>query len=212
MSRPFRSAPAGETASPGEQVILEPFDYTPLGADVAQQVQTVAARIRQLVKRTLEDLIAVGTDLLAVKAALPHGSFGPWLRAEFGWTERTARNFMTVALRFGPKTEMVSDLRIDPTAAYLLATPSAPEEASEVAVTRAEAGERISVAVAKQILDALRNKRVRQRRTSTPELPAEKLLGQLLELLESFRQRWDPRRDSALARQLREFADSLEEK
>jgi hypothetical protein len=75
----------------------------------------------------LEDVIAVGDELLAAKARLPYGRFGPWLQAEFGWTERTARHFMAVAERFGPKAEIISELAIAPTAAYLLAAPSTPD-------------------------------------------------------------------------------------
>jgi hypothetical protein len=211
MNQPFRSAPAVENASRGVLLVLEKFDYAPLDANVVRRVQSAAQRIRQMMKRTLEDLIAIGTDLLAVKEVLPHGKFSPWLGAEFGWTERTARNFMTVAQRFGPKTEMISDLRIDPTAAYLLAAPSAPEEASAAALQRAEGGERITVSVAKDILGSLRKKPVRSGRTSSRRLPATKLLGELLASLESFRRRWDCRQVSLLARQLREFADSLEQ-
>src|SRR5262249_62154822 len=40
--------------------------------------------------RTIEDIIAVGNELLAVNEALPHGQFIPWLGAEFGWTKQTA--------------------------------------------------------------------------------------------------------------------------
>jgi hypothetical protein len=211
MSQLFHSAPAVEAASQTELLAAEKFDYTPLDADIAWQAQAVAQRIRQMMKRTLEDLIAIGSDLLAVKASLPHGKFGPWLRAEFGWTERTARNFMIVAQRFGPKTEMIADLRIEPTAAYLLAAPSAPEAASERALQRAADGERITVSVAQDILGSLRTRPVRSERTSSRQLPATKLLGELLASLESFRRRWDARQVSLLARQLREFADSLEE-
>ena len=89
----FGSVPERGRASPSGLVIQAKFDYAPLGADVVHQVQTAAERIRQMVKQTLEDLLAIGEELLAVKEALPHGSFGPWLRQEFGWTERTARNF-----------------------------------------------------------------------------------------------------------------------
>jgi hypothetical protein len=210
MIRQIRSAREIEKPSQGQQMIQEAFDYTPLTPDIAAQVQTAAQRIRQMVQRTLEDLLAAGKDLLAVNAALPHGRFGPWLRAEFGWTERTARRFMTVAERFGPKTDTMSDLPFDPTAAYLLAAPSAPEEASSVALERAENGERITFSVAKEILGKLRNKPGRRTRRLS-HLPDGKLLGQLLESLESFRQRWDPRQVSVLARQLREFADSLED-
>lgn len=212
MMQPFRSTlPTEKTAAQGEIVLRKNFDYTSLDTAIVQQVQTEAQRIRQLVQRTLEDLIAVGNSLLAVKHTLPHGSFGPWLRAEFGWTERTARNFMTVAQRFGPKTEIISDLQIEPTAAYLLAAPSVPEEASMAALRRAEDGERITISVAKEILGSFRRKPRRRERTTPVEWPTEKLLGQVLELLESLRQRWGSRRMAALARQLRDFADSLEE-
>jgi hypothetical protein len=43
------------------------------------------------------------------------------------------------------------------------------------------------------------------------EWPMGKLRGELLEALESFRQRWEPRQFAVLARQLRDFADSLQE-
>jgi hypothetical protein len=97
------------------------FDYSLLEAQVAKQARSAADRIRERVKKTVEDIIEVGNDLLAVKEALEHGHFGAWLRAEFGWTDRTARNFMAVAEQFGGKTETLSEMKIDPTAAYLLA-------------------------------------------------------------------------------------------
>lgn len=213
MSKSSQSSPtSANTAAQGKLQILHQFDYASLEADIALQVQKAVHRIRQTVKRTLEDLIVVGKDLLEVKAALPHGQFGHWLHAEFGWTERTARNFMTVALRFGPKTEMISDLHIAPTAAYLLAAPSASHEAFEEALQRAEDGERITISVARELLDNRKKNSNGQKRESETNLPTGKLLGQLLESLEFFRQRWNPRQVSVLARQLREFADSLEVK
>jgi hypothetical protein len=139
-------------------VIEEQFDYSPLEKTVADKVQSAAERIRQSLKRTTDSIIEVGQELIVVKAALPHGKFGPWLRAEFAWTERTAQNFINVAERFGPKSEIISDLMIDPTAAYLLAAPSAPDEARQAAVERAEAGEHITAKVAKEILAQERKK------------------------------------------------------
>jgi hypothetical protein len=193
--------------SKGELVVVEStFNYSPLEPAVAKKVQSAAEHIRETVKRTVEGIIEVGQDLIAVKEALPHGQFGPWLRAEFGWTERTARNFMAVAEAFGPKTEIISDLRIDPTAAYLLAAPSAPDEAREAAVERAESGERITAKVAKKILADERKKPPKRRRRAT----AEELEGKLLRALQRFRERWNAKEIATLARKLREFADSLE--
>src|SRR5262249_46875962 len=68
----------------GELVVLG-FDYSPLDARVAEKARSTAERIRGRLRKTLEDLIEVGSDLLGVKEALPHGHFGRWLKAEFGW-------------------------------------------------------------------------------------------------------------------------------
>jgi hypothetical protein len=118
----------------GTLVHIDPaYDHSSLDGRAAARIRGIAARIRERLKRTIEDIIEIGRDLLAVRADLDHGQFGPWLRSEFGWTERTARNFMTVAECFG-KTEIISDLQIEPTAAYLLAAPSTPENARQAAI------------------------------------------------------------------------------
>src|SRR5437660_559657 len=139
----------------GELVVLG-FDYSPLEAKVAEKVRSSAEAIRQQVRNTLENAIKIGQELLDVKEALPHGQFLPWLRAEFQWAERTAYNFISVAERF--KLATIANLPIDPTAAYLLAAPSAPDEARQNAVQRAEAGEQITTAVAKEIAAESREK------------------------------------------------------
>jgi hypothetical protein len=45
------------------------FNYDVLEAKVAEQVRSSADRIRERVKKTVEDIIEVGNDLLAVKEA-----------------------------------------------------------------------------------------------------------------------------------------------
>jgi hypothetical protein len=116
---------------------------------------------------------------------------------------------MGVAESFGSKTEIISEMAIDPTAAYLLAAPSAPDAARETALERAGTGERIttSVAKAKEILAKARKKAARK----VKAVPIEKLGGRLVKVLSRFKERWDPKEVSELARQLREFADTLEE-
>jgi Protein of unknown function (DUF3102) len=126
------------------ELVVPGFIYGLLEPDVAGQIRSRATRIREQVRRTLEGIIEVGKELLAVKAALAHGQIGAWLDSEFGWTERTARNCMAVADQFGPKTEIISDLRLVPTAAYLLAAPSTPETACLTAIERVTAGEKIT--------------------------------------------------------------------
>ena len=188
----------------GELVIVG-FNYDLLETKVAEKVRSSADRIRERVKKTVEDIIDVGNDLLAVKEALPHGQFGPWLKAEFGWSERSAQNFMSVAERF--KSAKFADLPIQPSAAYLLAAPAVPDEARQVAVEKAEAGEEITFATAREIVAEAKKKR-RPRRQKA--VPADKLGLRLVKSLERYKERWNPKEMSELARQLREFADALE--
>jgi hypothetical protein len=192
--------------SKGEIVVVG-FDYSPLAPTMAKQVRESADRLRDKVKRTIEDIIEVGNDLRAVKDALPHGQFSPWLKTEFGWGERMAENFMSVAERFGAKTEIIADLTIQPTAAYLLAAPSVLDEARQVAIELAEAGEKITTSVAKEIVAEARKKKRPWRQKG---VPPGKLALRLVAALERYRERWNRKEFPELARHLREFADGLE--
>lgn len=97
---------------PKGELVVVGFNYDLLETKVADKLRATADHIRSKVKKTLEDIIEVGNDLLGVKEALPHGQFGPWLKGEFGWGERMAQNFMSVAERFGAKTAIIADLTI----------------------------------------------------------------------------------------------------
>lgn len=65
--------------------------------DSASQFATVADRIRERTQRGVLLFIENGRDLICVKKQMPHGYFGPWLKREFGWSERTAQNYMNAA-------------------------------------------------------------------------------------------------------------------
>lgn len=112
---------------------LKLFDYASLDTDTRLFVQEKAQAIHMRLKRTAEDIIAIGQDLLAVKGRLQHGQFGRWLQAEFDMTDRHALNFMRVASRFGSKSEIISDLPV--TVIYELAAPSTPEAVVEMVET-----------------------------------------------------------------------------
>ena len=66
-------------------VITQGFDYSRLDGKLAEQARSAAERIRERMKKTLDDVIETGNDLLSVKGSLPHGEFSIWLKAEFGW-------------------------------------------------------------------------------------------------------------------------------
>lgn len=127
------------------------YSYAGMTVETAQAVRQRTEAIRRLVKQTAESIFEIGTHLLAVKESLPHGEFGRWLESEFSWTDRTARQFMSVAEAFAGKSETVSDLPAR--VLYLLAAPSTPEPARLEALERAEQGARISHKAAKEIVE-----------------------------------------------------------
>lgn len=188
----------------GEMAVIG-FNYELLESKLADKIRTAADRIRDRVKKTVEDIVGVGSDLLIVRESLQHGQFGAWLKAEFGWSERSAQNFMSVAEKF--KSANFADLPIQPSAAYLLAAPSVPDEAREKAFEKAEAGEEITFTTAKEIVaQARKKKRPRKQKA----IPSDRLALRLVKVLERYRDRWDQEELVELAQHLREFADSLD--
>ena len=74
-------------------------------------------------------------------SALPHGQFGPWLEAEFGWSQSTAYNFIAAAEAF---PEVSKFWKFDVSAIYALSPKSVPEEIREQFIKQAEAGEPVT--------------------------------------------------------------------
>lgn len=125
------------------------FDYSELDSEIRELVQQRADEIRSRLKLTAQEVVEIGERLIEVKSKVGHGKFGKWLLAEFDWTDRTARQFMAVAERF--KSENFSDLKIAPSALYLLAAPSTPESARAEVLALAEAGATITYSLARDI-------------------------------------------------------------
>jgi phage N-6-adenine-methyltransferase len=128
------------------------FGYQALDTETRIIVQQRTSEIKTLMRRTAQDIIDIGQKLIEVKARLGYGNFGAWLQAEFGWSDRTARQFMMVSEQF--KSENFADLNFAPSALYLLASPSTPETARAEAIERANNGESITHGTAKQIVEA----------------------------------------------------------
>jgi hypothetical protein len=106
------------------------------------QVIQATERIKLRLKRTAEDIIAIGQDLTLIKAELGHGHFLPWIEKHFEMKRHTAQNFMNVAERFGSNGEIFT---ISPSILYELASPSTPETVIQEVTAKVEAGEVVSV-------------------------------------------------------------------
>jgi len=95
-----------------------------------------------------ESIIEVGRELIEQKGKLGHGNFLPWIEAEFGMSERSAQNFMSVAEKFGSNTQRVADLSYR--ALIALSSDSTPPEVREQVLDRAANGEKVSAREAMQ--------------------------------------------------------------
>jgi len=114
------------------------FDYSVLAPNDRELVERTAEKIRHHQQRTSREIIGIGKDLIKVKAALGHGHFEAWLVSEFGWSVRTARDYMTMARRFEAKSAIVAVLPL--ATIRLLAAPSTPETITGEIVAELESG------------------------------------------------------------------------
>jgi hypothetical protein len=114
-------------------------------ADDAVTVDERAQRIRDLVGVARVCIIEIGRELIKAKEEVGHGKWLPWLDAEFGWSDETARKYMRVAEAFQIPTKLgFAGLTIDATALYALAAPEVSQSVRDAAIERAEAGETIT--------------------------------------------------------------------
>lgn len=146
------------------------FSYERLDSETRVVVEQRTEEIRDLVRKTAQDIYRIGEKLIQVKERLPHGQFGPWLDEEFGWSKSSARRFMYVAQSFESFT--VNDLEASNRALYKLAAPSAPDEAREEAIARSREGEEISDSDAEDLVDKHESKPEPEQKPSSPSSPS----------------------------------------
>jgi hypothetical protein len=109
------------------------------------ELDEYAAAIHAIGKRSAFE---IGKILIAAKARARPGRWLPWLEREFGWTARTAQRMMSVA----EKNDKLSHLAVPPSALYLLAAQSIPDEAIDAIEERSKQGERLSLAEVKRMI------------------------------------------------------------
>ena len=126
------------------------FPYLMIDSEKVKKLASHTGGIKALVKKTASDIIRIGEKLIQVKELLGHGDFGLWLKEEFGWTWRTANNFMNVAQQF--KLENFSNLKTSTSALYLLASGSTPEAVRDEFTEKIQSGEEVTH---KEVKDAI---------------------------------------------------------
>jgi hypothetical protein len=118
--------------------VQESFDYGVLNEAQRIHIQVKAESIKARMKRTAEDIIAIGCDLREVKEELDHGQFKQWIKAEFAMSYDTALNFMQVAKKFAERIEYKNGKFpfLPASVLYELATPSTPDTIIEQVQSR----------------------------------------------------------------------------
>lgn len=119
------------------------FDYDVLEPDRRLVLKQRTEEIKERLKRSAQDIWEIGQKLFEVRSQLKHGQLDNWLKAEFGWSRRTAYNFIKVYEAF-PERATVAQVNIAASALYQLSSPSTPKEVREKFIQKAQEGEKIT--------------------------------------------------------------------
>lgn len=126
-----------------EQVTTSQFDYQALTPEQRSLVMQRTGEIQERLQRSAQDIWEIGQRLADVRSQLKHGQFESWLKAEFGWSRRTAYNFINVYETFGERANL-AQIDIATSALYLLAAPSTPQDVREQYLEKAKEGEKVT--------------------------------------------------------------------
>ena len=150
------------------------FDYKFLSPKQRTIVKQCTGEIKERLRRTAQDIWEVGKQLNEVRSQLEHGQFEGWLSAEFGWSRRTAYNFINVYEAFSDSTNF-AQLDIATSALYKLAAPSTPQSVRQEFLDKAEKGVKITHKEISQVLKTNKKSKVAE---PTPETspPSQQIL------------------------------------
>ena len=123
--------------------ILNNFDYNSLESKQRSIIELRTEEIKERLKRSAQDIWEIGQKIFEVRSQLGYGSFDSWLKAEFGWSRRTAYNFIKVYEAF-PERATVAQVSIAASALYQLSSPSTPKKIRDELIERAKQGEKIT--------------------------------------------------------------------
>ena len=135
------------------------FNYKFLSPKQRTIVKQCTGEIKERLRRTAQDVWEVGKQLNEVRSQLEHGQFEGWLSAEFGWSRRTAYNFINVYEAFSDSTNF-AQLDIATSALYKLAAPSTPQSVRQQFLDKAEQGVKITHKEISQVLKTTKKSRV----------------------------------------------------
>ena len=140
---------------------IKSFNYQQLNPKVRDEIQELTVDIKSRLRRCAQDIYVIGRNLCQIKQQLKHGEFRIWLKSEFDWSVSAANKFMHVSQRF--HLDDLEEVEISPSALYMLAAPSTPQEVRTQALTKAKQGQTITFSFAKQLLKKNYNKQSQEK-------------------------------------------------
>lgn len=126
------------------------YEDNGIGHALREQLETSAAYIFDLGRRTTEQTFELGDHLAQAADLLADGRFDKWVKTRCGLAARSARNYMAVFRNLGQFRDELVDLSVGATVLYHLS--SATPDQVKAAIAFAEENERLQVADVKAIL------------------------------------------------------------
>jgi hypothetical protein len=155
-----------ENIDTGNEIVKTDLVPTLSNTDFTEQLEAIALEIEGLVRKATMDIAKRMTK--AHELFLYHrdeGGFTGWVQKRLGYSSSTAYNLLNVDKRFG-NGESFQNLETLPCSVlYLLAAPSAPEEAVKQVAERVEAGKKPSVARVKEIIGRAKGQKAKPKIT-----------------------------------------------
>lgn len=126
------------------------YEDNGIGHSMREQLETSAAHIFDLGRRTTEQTFELGDHLARAADLLADGRFDKWVKMRCGLAPRSGRNYMAVFRNLGHVRDELVDLSVGATALFHLS--SATEDQVKAAIAFAEENGRLQVADVKAIL------------------------------------------------------------
>lgn len=138
------------------------FDYSSLSLESSQVslLEDCAVGVEAGSKLTVQGIMEIGKALTAAKEVFGGNdkAFGKWRQGRLPWLGRfSVFNFIRVYNKFHNLLLNNSTVDLMPTVLYALAEPSTPESAVTEIVSRAQSGEKITVAKAKETIKRVKS-------------------------------------------------------
>jgi len=138
------------TKPPATAAFSYNYEEEGIGHTMREQLETSAANIFDLGRRTTEQTFELGDHLARAADLLADGRFDKWVKMRCGLSARSGRNYMAVFRNLGHVRDELVDLSVGATALFHLS--SATTDQIKAAIAFAEENGRLQVADVKALL------------------------------------------------------------